>query len=83
MAGAEFPEKKEKVMRCIRAIRGGKLNDSRFGSRMSGEGIFADQITQMFDVARRKAAIQENGLELSTAAFRRPRGSLWGWVTSS
>jgi DNA repair photolyase len=66
-----FPERKDKVIGRIRAIRGGKLNDPRFGSRMSGEGIFADQISQMFDVARRKAGLCGGGPDLSTAAFRR------------
>jgi hypothetical protein len=42
---------------------------------MRGEGIFADQIAQMFHVARRKAGFPEDGPELSTAAFRRPEGS--------
>jgi len=69
-----FPEKKDKILGRIRAIRGGKLNDPRFGSRMRGEGIFADQISQMFDVARRKVGLAEHGPELSTAAFRRPGG---------
>ena len=69
------PGKKEKVLNRIRAIRGGKLNDPRFGSRMRGEGIFADQISQMFHVARRKAGLPEDGPELSTAAFRRPEGA--------
>jgi DNA repair photolyase len=70
-----FPEKKEKVLGRIRAIRGGKLNDPRFGSRMRGEGIFAEQISQMFHAARRKAGLAEEGPELSDAAFRRPAGS--------
>jgi DNA repair photolyase len=69
------PGKKEKVLNRIRAIRGGKLNDPRFGSRMSGEGIFADQISQMFQVARRKAGFSDESPELSIAAFRRPEGS--------
>jgi DNA repair photolyase len=68
------PGKKEKVLNRIRAIRGGKLNDPRFGSRMRGEGIFADQISQMFHVARRKVGLPEDGPELSTAAFRRSGG---------
>jgi DNA repair photolyase len=68
------PEKKDKILGRIRAIRGGKLNDSRFGSRMRGEGLFADQIHQLFEVARRKAGIPDEGPELSAAAFRRPRG---------
>jgi DNA repair photolyase len=70
-----FPEKKDKVLGRIRAIRGGKLNDPRFGSRMRGQGIFADQISQMFEVARRKAGLAQDRPELSTAAFRRPEGA--------
>lgn len=73
-----FPERKEKVLGRIRSIRGGKLNDPRFGSRMRGEGIFADQISQMFHVARRKAGFSEEGPELSTASFRRPEGMQLG-----
>ncbi len=69
------PAKKEKILGRIRALRGGKLNDPRFGSRMRGEGSFADQISQMFHVARRKAGLPETSPELSTAAFRRPGSS--------
>lgn len=69
------PGKKDKVLNRIRAIRGGKLNDPSFGSRMRGEGIFADQISQMFHVARRKVGLPEDGPELSAAAFRRPGGA--------
>ena len=68
------PLKKEKVLQFVRALRRGKLNDPRFGSRMRGEGIFADQVSQMFNVARRKAGLAEDGPELSTAAFRRLEG---------
>ena len=69
-----FTERKDKVLSRIRAIRGGKLNDSRFGSRMRGEGIFADQISQMFHIACRKFGLPEDGPGLSVAAFRRPEG---------
>jgi len=68
------PGQKEKILGRIRAIRGGKLNDPRFGSRMRGEGTFAEQISQMFRVARRKVGLAEHGPELSIAAFRRPAG---------
>jgi len=37
--------------------------------------FLAEQIRQMFDVARRKAGIQNDGNELSTEAFRRPPGA--------
>ena len=70
-----FPDRKEKVLNRLRTMRGGKLYDSKWGQRMRGEGIFADQIDQLFDIARRKVGIAERGWELSTAAFRRPGGA--------
>ncbi len=72
--GHNLPEKKDKVLGRIRAIRGGKLNASRFGSRLRGEGIFADQISQMFHVVRRKVGLPEDGPELSAASFRKSGG---------
>ena len=70
-----FPDRKEKVLNRLRAMRGGKLYDAQWGKRFSGEGIFADQIAQMFEVARRKAGIANYTGELSTAAFRRAGGT--------
>jgi DNA repair photolyase len=79
--GTHFPDRKEKVLNRIRAMRAGRLNDANFGSRMRGEGIFAEQLDALFDVACRKARIRQDGPELSTAAFRRPEGSqlAFGW----
>jgi DNA repair photolyase len=70
-----LPEKKDKVLSRLRALRRGKLNNSEFGLRMSGEGIFADQISRLFDVACRKAGWSGQEPELSTAYFRRPGGA--------
>jgi len=67
-----FPEKKSKVLGRIRSLRGGKLNDSRFGSRMRGEGELADVLKDMFTLACCRAGFQGRGPELSTAAFRKP-----------
>lgn len=67
-----FPDRKEKVLNRIRAMRGGKLNDPNFGTRMRGEGIFAEQVEALFSVATRKAGIAGRHSELSTAAFRVP-----------
>jgi DNA repair photolyase len=69
------PGKKSKVLDRIRSIRGGRLNAPRFGERMRGQGIFAEQIRQMFHVACRKAGLAEDGPTLSAAAFRRPSGN--------
>jgi DNA repair photolyase len=69
-----YPEKEEKILGRIRAIRGGQLNDPRFGTRMRGEGIFADQISQIFHVAHRKAGFTtEDRFPLTTQNFRRPQ----------
>ena len=70
-----FLDRKEKVLNRLRAMHGGKLYDSQWGKRMGGEGIFAEQIAQMFDVARRKAGIPNDDIELSTASFRRADGA--------
>jgi DNA repair photolyase len=69
-----FPDRKDKVLNRLRALRDGKLYKSEFHSRMTGEGIFAEQIERMFDVACRKAGIGEDRHQLSTASFRRPAG---------
>ena len=73
--GRYLPDRKEKVLAQIRAIRDGKLNDSDFGSRMTGQGMFAEQLAKMFAVACRRAGFPEHGPHLSTEAFRRPAGA--------
>lgn len=67
-----LPDRKKKVLSHIRSVRGGKLNDPRFGSRMRGEGAYAEQIRAMFHLGCKKSGIVARGPELSTAAFRRP-----------
>jgi DNA repair photolyase len=70
-----FPDRKEKVLNRIKAMRGGKMYDAEWGKRMRGEGIFAEQIAQMFEVAKRKAGFKDEHGELSTEHFRRPGGN--------
>jgi DNA repair photolyase len=70
-----YPERKEKVLNRIRSMRGGELNDARFGSRMRGEGPFARHIAQLFSISCRRAGIGEGRFpRLSTAAFCRDGG---------
>jgi DNA repair photolyase len=66
-----LPEKKERVLGRIRQLRGGRLNDPHFGSRLAGEGILADTIRQLFELGCKRAGIGPRNLTLSTAAFRR------------
>jgi DNA repair photolyase len=69
------PMSKERVLGRIREVRGGNLNDPRFGSRMRGEGVLAEQIRALFHLACRQAGLNQRRAELSTAAFRRPQGT--------
>jgi len=69
-----MPERKGKILNRVREIRGGRLNDPHFASRMKGEGVFAGQIASIFSLACRQAGIVGRGPTLSTGAFRRPPG---------
>jgi DNA repair photolyase len=68
------PDRKDKVLNRLRAMRGGRLDDPRFGTRMKGSGVYATQIHDLFDLAYRKAGFEAPDARpaLSTAAFRRP-----------
>lgn len=49
-----MPDKADKVLHQIQSCHGGTLNDSRFGTRMRGEGKIAEQINLTMAMARRK-----------------------------
>ncbi|TNJ47251.1 PA0069 family radical SAM protein [Tamlana fucoidanivorans] len=49
-----MPDRAEKVLHQIADCHGGSLNDSRYGTRMRGEGKIAEQIHAMVKLARRK-----------------------------
>jgi DNA repair photolyase len=66
-----FPGRKDKVLNQLRAVRDGKLYDSTFGQRMRGEGIFADQVDALFEVACRKHGLNAKLPPLSAGGFRR------------
>lgn len=69
-----YPERASKVLARLRDLRGGELSDARFGRRMRGQGPFAQQLSQLFQVSLRRRGLDGGGPELSAAAFRRPRG---------
>jgi DNA repair photolyase len=48
------PDKAEHVMNRIRDLRGGRENDSAFGRRMTGTGVFADLVRQRFAAALKR-----------------------------
>jgi hypothetical protein len=68
----ELPDRAVKVLGRIKDVRRGKLSESGFGKRMSGEGGFAEAIDQLFEINCRKFALNVQPLHLSTKEFRRP-----------
>ncbi len=73
-----LPQRADHVMSLVRQLRGGRDNDSRFGSRMTGTGNFADLIAKRFELACRRSGLNgdERGQvarrELDCSQFRRP-----------
>jgi DNA repair photolyase len=67
-----YPDRKQKVLNRIRAIRQGKLNEARWHVRMRGQGVFAEAIHTLFALACCKAGLATVSPRLSTAAFRHP-----------
>ena len=70
-----YPDRRDKVLNRVREMRGGKLNDPNFGSRMRGAGEYIDQLRALFHVTCRKVGLNLERPALSTASFRRPPGS--------
>jgi DNA repair photolyase len=69
------PLRRSKVLGRVEAVRGGRLNDTRFGTRMRGEGRFAEQIGSLFRLWARKHGLDRPLEPLSIESFRRPGGS--------
>src|SRR6516162_3920366 len=70
-----FPDRKEKVLRRIRHLRGDRLNNSEWHRRMTGEGIFAEQIASLFKIACRRAGVGSRPT-LSCKSFRKSTAQL-------
>ncbi|MBT0962513.1 PA0069 family radical SAM protein [Denitromonas iodatirespirans] len=66
------PERAEHVMSLLRQLRGGRVNDPRFGQRMRGTGLFADLYRQRFALACRQLGLAPRHLALDTEGFLPP-----------
>jgi DNA repair photolyase len=69
----EFPDRARHVESLIRDVRGGRLSDPRFGTRMRGEGQCAAIIKRLFDIHAGRLGLNRSLPPLSPAAFRRPQ----------
>jgi len=69
---AHFPERAARVMARVRDLRGGRDNDSRFGQRMSGQGVWAQLLAQRFRKAVERLGLGRERIALDLSQFRRP-----------
>ncbi len=69
-----YPQRARHVLNLVRETRAGALNDSRFGHRFRGQGIYADMLAQRF--RRIASQLELSGrVPLDTIQFRRPASS--------
>jgi len=69
---AHYPLKEAHVMNLVKQMRGGKVYDPDFRTRMKGTGVFADLLEQRFKKACSKAGLNQTRHPLNTALFCRP-----------
>lgn len=67
-----FPDKAERVLNNIRAVHQGNLNDSRWKTRMRGDGKLAESIHQLFRLSRDKYFPNRPPFSYNTNHFQRP-----------
>ena len=67
------PDAAERVMGRVRELHGGKDYDSRFGRRMSGQGVWADLLRRRFHGAARRFGLAGKPEPLRTDLFRCPQ----------
>jgi DNA repair photolyase len=66
------PGKKARVLDRLRQLGGGQLYASDWGRRLTGQGILAEQLRNVFEVTARRAGLNRVSFRLATAHFRRP-----------
>ncbi len=67
-----FPDRADKVWNQICDAHGGKVNDSRYGVRMRGEGKIADAIKQLFRSSVKQYITKERDFEFDLTLFEKP-----------
>jgi len=70
-----FPGRAARIMARVREMRGGRDNDARFGSRMTGQGVWAELLRQRFEKATKRLGLNRDRIELDLTQFSRPTRS--------
>jgi len=67
-----YPDRARHVMSLINDIRDGRDNDPNFGSRMRGQGVFAELVRRRFNKACRHLDLNQSARTLDTSLFKPP-----------
>lgn len=67
-----FPDRADKVWHLIEGSHDGKVNDSRWGVRMRGEGNVAEMVAQQYRKYTNKYGLNHERLGLDCSQFKRP-----------
>jgi DNA repair photolyase len=67
-----FPDRAARVMARVREMRGGKDYDASFGTRMTGQGVWADLLMQRLRKASASLGLNRQRVALDLTQFRVP-----------
>lgn len=67
-----FPDRARRVLNLLRQCRGGKLNDSAFGRRMTGGGVVAAMLNRRFRLACKRLDLDRGVPALDCGQFSPP-----------
>ena len=67
-----FPQRAARVMARVREMRGGRDYDASFSTRMTGEGVWAQLLSQRFHKAAAHHGLNLQRVELDLTQFRKP-----------
>ncbi|MNF46457.1 hypothetical protein D3C84_276230 [compost metagenome] len=71
-----YPGQKEAILNQLRASRDGSLNSPAFGTRMRGQGQFADLLAQRFRLISKRMGLGKRHVQLNLDRFIRPNEQL-------
>lgn len=64
-----FPGRAEKILHHIEGAHDGKVNDTRWGVRMTGEGHMAESIAKLFKLTSERLGLNDDKMQWNTSDF--------------
>ncbi|SLN10877.1 PA0069 family radical SAM protein [Pseudooctadecabacter jejudonensis] len=71
-AETHFPDRAKRILNRVRELHGGQLYEAKFGTRMTGQGIWANQMRLRLRVARERLGLSDRLPALRTDLFEAP-----------